>query len=99
MLELCRHPEHIDKLRGEIEPHMDGEEVLNSKICNLEHLNAVIWEVLRLHPPVPSALQRKTPSQGLWVENHFIPGNMTVFCPQYAIGRSKCLLNGSESFS
>lgn len=64
-------------------------EVLHEKIAHLEHLNAIINETLRLHPPVPSLLQRKTPPEGITVEGTYIPGNTVVACPQYVLGRSK----------
>lgn len=73
-------------------PHMDPSgEVFNDKIANLKHLNAVINETLRLHPPVPTALQRKTPPEGMAIDETFIPGNTTVICPQYVLGRSEYL--------
>jgi cytochrome P450 len=84
-----RHPEHIAKLREEIAPHLTDNEVSNVKIQKLDHLNAVINEALRLHPPVPTALQRLTPPEGINIGDTFIPGNMTVWCPQYVIGRSE----------
>ena len=91
MLELARNPEHIPKLRDELAPHMPNPhtDALHQDIANLDHLNAVIYETLRLHPPVPTALQRKTPPEGIEIDGVHIPGDMTVWCPQYAIGRSK----------
>lgn len=90
-LELGRHPEHIAKLREELAPYMTDPsgEVLNEKITHLEHLNGIIDETLRLHPPVPTALQRKTPPEGIEIDGTYIPGDMTVWCPQYVLGRSK----------
>jgi tryprostatin B 6-hydroxylase len=64
-------------------------DVLNEKIVNLQHLNAVIQETLRLHPPVPSLIQRKTPPEGIVIDGTVIPGNMIISCPQYVIGRSE----------
>ena len=64
-------------------------DVLHQQIANLDHLNAVIYETLRMYPPVPTALERKTPSEGIDIGGVHIPGNMTVWCPQYAMGRSK----------
>ena len=92
LLELARHPEHVQKLREELaaytqEPFMD---VLHQKIAHLDHLNGVIYETLRLHPPVPTALQRQTPAEGIEIGGVYIPGNVNVWCPQYVIGRSKC---------
>ena len=66
-------------------------EVLNEKIANLDHLNAIINETLRLHPPVPTLLQRKTPPEGITVGGTHIPGNTIVSCPQYVLGRSESI--------
>ena len=50
-------------------------------------LRAVLSESLRLHPVVPSHMHRKTPPEGIRVEGVWIPGDMTVMCPQYVLGR------------
>ena len=91
MLELARHPEQVDKLRDELAAHMPdpNADIQPQEIANLDHLNAVIYETLRMYPPVPAALQRKTPPEGIEIGGQHIPGDMTVGCPQYAVGRSK----------
>lgn len=66
-------------------------EVLNEKIANLDHLNGIINETLRLHPAVPTLLQRKTPPEGITIEGTYVPGNMIVSCPQYVLGRSESI--------
>ena len=101
MLELARHPEHIAKLRDELAAYMPDPtaNVLNQTIANLDHLNGIIYECLRLYPPVPTALQRLTPPEGVEIEGTHIPGNMTVWCPQYAIGRSESDMNAEQSTS
>jgi tryprostatin B 6-hydroxylase len=89
--ELGRNVEHIDILRAEVAPYMTDPtgEVVHERIAHLDHLNGIIYEALRLHPPVPTALQRKTPPEGIEVDGTYIPGNTTVYCPQYVIGRSE----------
>ncbi|KAH8434410.1 cytochrome P450 [Aspergillus melleus] len=89
--ELARRPGQLEKLRQEIAPYVSdpGEEILNSDIQHLEHLNAVIMEVLRLYPPVPTQMQRKTPPDGIAVEGVHIPGNTLIWTPLYTIGRSE----------
>ena len=64
-------------------------DVPHQMIVNLDHLNGIIYEALRLYPPVPTAMERKTPAEGLEIGDVYVPGNMTVWCPQYAIARSK----------
>lgn len=91
MLELARHPEHLRKLRKELGPYMldPTADVSNQEIVNLDHLNGVIYEALRMYPPVPTAIPRITPPEGLEIGEVHIPGNMNVWCPQYVLGRSK----------
>lgn len=89
LYELVRNPEHISKVREEITPNLTSTgDVLDQKIQHLNHLNGVINETLRLHPPVPTALPRCTPPEGLEIGDKHIPGNTTVWCPQYTIGKS-----------
>ncbi|KAF9890803.1 hypothetical protein FE257_005374 [Aspergillus nanangensis] len=88
--ELVRHPQEAEKLRAELAPYVDEDgECLHSDILNLGHLNGVINEALRLYSPVPGAVQRKTPPEGIMIDEVFVPGNMTVYCPQYVLARSE----------
>ena len=88
---LVQQPQHISLLRAEIDhlPRTELADYLDTDLADLNHLNAVINETLRLYPPVPSALLRLTPPEGLTVDGTFIPGNINVYCPQYVLGRSK----------
>ncbi|KAF2971326.1 hypothetical protein GQX73_g2289 [Xylaria multiplex] len=92
---LAQYPHHMGLLRAEIDPLQRGElgEYAYIDLSTLKHLNGVINEALRLFPPVPTSLARLTPPEGLDIDGKFIPGNTTVICPQFVIGRS------SESFA
>ncbi|KAL5359064.1 cytochrome P450 [Aspergillus floccosus] len=97
--ELVRHPEEVDKLRAELAPFRDvNGEFLHSSIANLDHLNGVINEALRLYPPVPGAIQRKTPPEGIMIDDVFIPGGMTVSSPQYVASRSPLCYERPDEF-
>ncbi|CCT74170.1 related to pisatin demethylase cytochrome P450 [Fusarium fujikuroi IMI 58289] len=90
LFELATNPSQIIKLREEIDQYfMDREHADHTSLSNLIHLNAVIDESLRLHPPVPSGLQRVTPPQGLMVGDTFIPGNTIVQVPMHTIQRDE----------
>jgi tryprostatin B 6-hydroxylase len=87
--ELARHPEEVEKLRAElehIEVDSDGE-YQHDNIAKLPHLNGFINETFRLHPPIPGVIPRKTPPEGIQVRDIRIPGNMTVYSPQWSMGR------------
>ncbi|KAF2194471.1 hypothetical protein K469DRAFT_531149, partial [Zopfia rhizophila CBS 207.26] len=49
----------------------------------------IINETLRLYPPVPSCLQHLTPPEGTMIAGRWVPGNMNVSTPTYAIHRGK----------
>jgi tryprostatin B 6-hydroxylase len=86
--ELARHPEHVRLFRKELGSLSKGNGSFeNQDIQYASHLNAVIHETLRLYPVPPTTLIRITPPEGIVVDNQFIPGNMNVFTPQYALGR------------
>ncbi len=75
-----------------------SKDVDHRDLQKAEYLNAVINETLRLHPVVPTALSRKTPPEGIMVGDTFIPGNMTVWCPQYVISRDEANYMRAEAF-
>lgn len=85
---LAKSPTHIQKLREELEPLLRSDEPFNvQKMQNAKHLNGIINEALRLHPPTPSGGFRITPPQGITVDGVFIPGGVNVNVPLYALGR------------
>jgi tryprostatin B 6-hydroxylase len=87
--ELARHPEEVSKLRSELDPlpvESNGE-YLHDNIAKLPHLNGFINETFRLHPPIPAAIPRKTPPEGIVVRDVRIPGGMNVYTPQWSLGR------------
>ncbi|KAF2228523.1 putative cytochrome P450 [Viridothelium virens] len=97
--ELVQKPEHIGIIRREVGAHVrPNGEIPHQPLQYLEHLNAVINETLRLHPPVGTGLQRTTPPEGLDIGDTYIPGNTTVSCPQYVIGRSEAIYKNARDF-
>ena len=99
--ELAKHPEHIQHLRDELKTHLpaDGSFPNHLDLQRLAHLNGVINETLRLYPAVPTSLQRLTPPEGLFIAGTFVPGNTTVWCPQYALSRSTSPIHAYSSLS
>lgn len=57
------------------------------RVKNILYLDYVIQETLRLKPSVPGGLARVTPSEGLYVDDVFIPGDTIVSVPTYTIQR------------
>lgn len=83
---LAKDPEQVKKLREELKPLAQGD-WSDRDINQAQHLNGCIWEALRLHPPVPSGVQRLTPVGGLEVDGRHVPGNTAFWMPQYVMAR------------
>ncbi|KAL8777983.1 MAG: hypothetical protein Q9203_002266 [Teloschistes exilis] len=96
--ELTKFPKGIPQLRTEIESLLQaGKTLSNQNLHSLAFLNGVVYETLRLYPPA-GMLQRLTPPEGLDIGETHIPGNTTVFCPFYALGRSEAIYVRPEEF-
>lgn len=79
----------VDKLRSELHGNQIANDNLNVELLkDLPYLNGVINETLRLHPPVPSGFFRETPSEGVNMAGHFLPGGVTLMTPPLVI--QKC---------
>ncbi|KAI1114231.1 cytochrome P450 [Nemania sp. NC0429] len=68
LFELLSHPDHYKKARNEVLSALsDDEEMVPAyaKVRNLPFLNAIIQEVLRLHPGVLSRMARISPEKDI----------------------------------
>jgi cytochrome P450 len=85
---LASDQDLVKKLQEEI----DAVEKLNDDtISKIELLDATIYETLRLHPAVPSGLQRITPPEGISIGEKYIPGNTIVQMPFHKLFRGETL--------
>lgn len=87
---LARDPTLVEKARKELGPLLREDGTFDNKKANdSEFINGCINEALRLHPPVPTALQRITPPEGITIGDTYIPGDTGCWCPGYVMGRSE----------
>jgi len=85
---LAKNPEFVEKLREELRPLVSGT-WSDKDINQAQYLNGCINEALRMHPPVPSGVQRQMPPQGMEVDRRHVPGGTIFYMPQYVMGRGK----------
>lgn len=58
-------------------------------LATLPHLNGIIYEALRLLPPVLTGNGRVTGPDGMVLDGTFIPGLVKIHAPKYVIQRCK----------
>lgn len=85
---LAIHPEDLLEVRRELSS-IDVQDY--KALQHLVHLNACIYETLRLTPAVPTAGLRLSPKGGITINGTFIPEWTTLVTPQYSLSRGKLL--------
>ncbi|KAF9472668.1 high nitrogen upregulated cytochrome P450 monooxygenase 2 [Pholiota conissans] len=90
---LMRYPAYVARLRRELDEAFSFEDCAPidiSQLAELEFLNAVANEALRLLPPFPNSLQRAPPegSEGKMCGTTFIPEGTAVIIPPYTLHRN-----------
>ncbi|PLB47616.1 benzoate 4-monooxygenase cytochrome P450 [Aspergillus steynii IBT 23096] len=76
---ICTHPRVYRVLVAEIRDRFaHNAKVTLATVNELPYLNAVLTEVLRIHPPVAITLPRVVPSTGVFLNGRFIPPGTTV---------------------
>lgn len=77
-------------MAAKLQHELDALPDLNhSRLCDVALIDAVINETLRLHPALPSGMQRVTPKEGLQIGRVFVPGNTIVQVPSHTVFRGK----------
>lgn len=87
---IASEPGLLQRLRDELDPLLgeDGH-VEHQTVQDATLLNSCINETLRMNPPVPSGVFRKTPEEGVYIGETYVPGNTCIQMPLYAIGHGK----------
>ncbi|KAI1422345.1 cytochrome P450 monooxygenase [Xylaria sp. FL1777] len=98
---LAQKPELANRLREALAPYVNpfSEEILmDDQIMDVDILNGVVQEALRMYPPSPSHPTRVTPPEGTTIGGRFIPGGTQLITPQYVIGRDERIFAQPNEF-
>lgn len=96
---LIKLPSALSKLREEVDTALAGEIVAPyTNVKSLPYLRACLDESLRLSPPVPRGLERKTPPQGMDIMGEQIAGGVTVSVPAYIAHRDPRIFPNPDSY-
>ncbi|KAF9698788.1 hypothetical protein EKO04_002912 [Ascochyta lentis] len=83
---LLTHTHTLDRLTTELRSTFPSSTTITlAALSRLPYLTACIKEALRLYPPVPVGLLRRTPAQGSTICARFVPGGVTVSAPHWPL--------------
>jgi cytochrome P450 len=87
MAELLRNPSAMSKARAELKEKLGSKQVEETDISKLPYLQAIIKEVMRLHPAGPLLLPHKVAEAGIVIGEFTLPKDARVMINAWAIGR------------
>ncbi|KAF7838253.1 cytochrome P450 71A1-like [Senna tora] len=98
MAELLRNPTTMKKAQEEVRRVVDKKSKVEEKdVGEMKYLECVVKETLRLHPPVPLLLPRKT-SSGVKLRGYNIPPKTNVYINAWAIQRDPEIWERPQEF-
>lgn len=98
MTELLRHPSIMRKLQNEVRRIVGNKsQITENDLVDMRYLKAVIKETLRLHPPIPLLVPRKS-TQDVKVNGYDIKANTQVIVNAWKIGRDSKSYNNPEEY-
>lgn len=87
MTELLNHPREMEKVHQELTQVVGLDKMVEeSHLPRLTHLNDVVKETLRLHPPFALLIPRR-PSEAAVIGGYYIPKTTKVFINAWSIHR------------
>ncbi|KAL1635189.1 hypothetical protein SLS56_001943 [Neofusicoccum ribis] len=105
---LVRHPQYYTALQTHLDALFPTKHFSYTRLTDqsdpaadaaLTLLDAIIAETLRLKPAIPSGNGRTTPPQGLRIDAEtWLPGNVDVYMPQWAIQRDERYFVSPDDF-
>jgi len=98
---LFTNPKTYKKLRQEVDSIWDGVSPIDGLTLGPDrapYLNACIWESLRLKPPGPNGMQRRTPANGHMVAGKWIPPETQLSVHAWTMQRDERFYTRANEF-
>lgn len=88
MYYLLMKPSTMTKIKSEIRSTFNDESEINmASVQSLKYTLAVIYEGLRLFPPLPGSMRRIVGPGGRHIAGHFVPAGTLVAVDEFSAGR------------
>ena len=98
MTELMRHPNVMTKLQTEVRGVVGNKEyVTEDDLSGMHYLKAVLKETIRLHPPIPLLVPRKS-SQNVKINGFDIKAGTQVLVNAWQIARDPKSYHNPEEY-
>jgi cytochrome P450 len=86
---LALYPEIREKLRAELKSCIESNEALNmANTARSPYLHAVINESMRMYPPIPGGMRRRTPPEGHTISGIDVPPDVCKPYPHVFLYKS-----------
>ncbi|CAH2080678.1 unnamed protein product [Thlaspi arvense] len=87
MTELIRHPRVMKKLKEELKNVVGDDRMVEEEdLAQLNYLDMIIKETMRLHPVAPLLGPRES-TEDIFLDQYFIPSKSRIIVNAWAIGR------------
>lgn len=98
ILAMCHYPEWQARLQEEIDRELGGRCPMWEDREKLPLLRAVVKEVIRWRPPVPTGIPHAIEKDDVY-EGYFIPAGATIHALEWAITRDEQFYPDAETFN
>ncbi|KAF7082232.1 hypothetical protein CFC21_086110 [Triticum aestivum] len=99
MAELLRNPRVMAKVRAEMDVKLGGKDTIEEPdAANLPYLQAVVKEVMRLHPVSPILLPHQAVEDGVEIGGYTVPKGSRVIFNVWAIMRDPAAWERPDEF-
>jgi cytochrome P450 len=91
LFHLLKTPFTLSKLTTELRTtFLNAADMTVVRLASLPYLNASLQEALRVYPPVPGILPRRTQPGGAVINGHYIPENVSLIVPFQSLLKQDC---------
>ncbi|KAL3427534.1 cytochrome p450 [Phlyctema vagabunda] len=97
IIAMCHYPEWQTKLQDELETVLGGRCLGWEDRDSLPILRAVVKEVLRWRPPVPTGIPHRLEKDDIY-NGYFIPAGATIHALEWGISRDQSVYPDPEAF-